>query len=160
MTLTLSWRRPLSYRKQSIDLLPKSMDWFLYDKGLRHERVKQFFTDESHLLYSTCNENYFWVSNTYILESCVFQNSDQKKLRQSKWLMTKGISKMKTSFWLPLSLNCFYKNPVFQKHKIFGQNHLGCLFWSQNHTKPKQKTRAVTRTLKPGDIIRWTLRPM
>ena len=23
--------RPLSYRKQSIDLLRKSMDWFLYD---------------------------------------------------------------------------------------------------------------------------------
>ena len=26
--LTLSWRRPLSYRNQSIDL-----DWFLYDNG-------------------------------------------------------------------------------------------------------------------------------
>ena len=39
--LTLSWRRPLSYRNQSIDLLGKSMDWFLYDNGLRHERVKR-----------------------------------------------------------------------------------------------------------------------
>ena len=29
--LTLSWRRPLSYR-------------FLYDKGLRHERVKENWT--------------------------------------------------------------------------------------------------------------------
>ena len=38
--LTLSWRRPLSYRKQSIDLLCKSMNWYLYDNGLRHERVK------------------------------------------------------------------------------------------------------------------------
>ena len=38
--LTLSWRRPLSYRNQSIDLPRKSMDWFLYDNGLRHERVK------------------------------------------------------------------------------------------------------------------------
>ena len=37
---TLSWRRPLSYRNQSIDLLCKSMNWFLYDSGLRHERVK------------------------------------------------------------------------------------------------------------------------
>ena len=33
--LTLSWRRPLSYR----NLRSKSMDWFLYDNGLRHERV-------------------------------------------------------------------------------------------------------------------------
>ena len=38
--LTLSWRRSLSYRNQSIDLLRKSMDWFLFDNGLRHERVK------------------------------------------------------------------------------------------------------------------------
>ena len=37
--LTLSWRRPLSYRNQYIDLLCKSMDWFLYDRDLRHERV-------------------------------------------------------------------------------------------------------------------------
>ena len=38
-TLTLSWLRPLSNRNQSIDLQSKSMDWFLYDNGLRHERV-------------------------------------------------------------------------------------------------------------------------
>ena len=38
--LTSSWRRPLSYRNQSIDLRSKSMDWFLYDNGPRHERVK------------------------------------------------------------------------------------------------------------------------
>ena len=40
LCLTLSWRRSLSYRNQSIDLLSKSMGWFLYDNGLRHERVK------------------------------------------------------------------------------------------------------------------------
>ena len=39
-SLTLSWGRPLSYRNQSIDLPSKSMDWFLYDNGLRQERVK------------------------------------------------------------------------------------------------------------------------
>ena len=39
--LTLSWRRPLSNRNQPIDLLRESMDWFLYDNGLRHERVKR-----------------------------------------------------------------------------------------------------------------------
>ena len=41
VALTLSWRRPLSYRNQSINLLCKSMDWFLYDNVLRHERVKE-----------------------------------------------------------------------------------------------------------------------
>ena len=34
---------PLSYRNQSIDLQSKSMDWFQFDRGLRHERVKKFF---------------------------------------------------------------------------------------------------------------------
>ena len=29
-------------RNQSIDLHCKSMDWFLYDKDLRHERVKDY----------------------------------------------------------------------------------------------------------------------
>ena len=37
-SLTLSWRGPLSYRNQSIDLQSKSMDWFLYDRKLHHER--------------------------------------------------------------------------------------------------------------------------
>ena len=35
--LTLSGQRSLSYRNQSIDLLCKSMEWFLYDNGLCHE---------------------------------------------------------------------------------------------------------------------------
>ena len=58
--LTLSWRRPLSYRNQSIYLLRKSMEWFLYDNGLRHERVKNvgkankfiFLTPHFALFYS------------------------------------------------------------------------------------------------------------
>ena len=40
--LPLSWRRPLSNRNQSIDLRSKSMDWFLYDNGLRLERVNRY----------------------------------------------------------------------------------------------------------------------
>ena len=39
-TSPFTLRRPLSYRNQSIRLRSKSMDWFLYDNGLRHERVK------------------------------------------------------------------------------------------------------------------------
>ena len=39
LTLTLSWRRSVSYRNQSIDLHMKSMDWFLFVKDLYHERV-------------------------------------------------------------------------------------------------------------------------
>ena len=36
-TFALTWRRSLSYRNQSIDLLRRSMGWFLYDRDLRHE---------------------------------------------------------------------------------------------------------------------------
>ena len=38
--LTLSWRRFLLCRNKSIDLQSKSMDWFLYDRDFRRERVK------------------------------------------------------------------------------------------------------------------------
>ena len=41
ISLNFSWWRPLSYRNQSIDLQSNSMDWFLYDNGLHHERVKK-----------------------------------------------------------------------------------------------------------------------
>ena len=32
---------PLSYINQYIDLQSKLMDWFLYDRGLRHKKVKE-----------------------------------------------------------------------------------------------------------------------
>ena len=38
-SLTLSWRMSLSYRNQ---LRSKLIYWFLYDRDLRHERVKPF----------------------------------------------------------------------------------------------------------------------
>ena len=41
-TLTLSRRRSLSYRNQSIDLQSKSMDWSLYDRDFRLETAKLF----------------------------------------------------------------------------------------------------------------------
>ena len=37
---TLSWRSSLLCRNQSTDLFCKSMDWFLHDTDVRHERVK------------------------------------------------------------------------------------------------------------------------
>ena len=36
----------LSYRNQPIDLQSTSMNWFLYDNSLRHERVKNSFFAE------------------------------------------------------------------------------------------------------------------
>ena len=39
VSLTLSWRRSLWNRNQSIGLQNKSINWFLYHKNLCHERV-------------------------------------------------------------------------------------------------------------------------
>ena len=33
-----------SYQNQSTDVLCKSMDWFLYDRELRHERVNEYYS--------------------------------------------------------------------------------------------------------------------
>ena len=41
--LTLSWLKSLLYKNQFIDLLCKSVDWFLYDTDLLHERVKVYW---------------------------------------------------------------------------------------------------------------------
>ena len=38
----LSWQRSLSYKNQTTDLQSKSMDWFLHDWHLGHERVNFF----------------------------------------------------------------------------------------------------------------------
>ena len=38
--LTFNYQCSLSYRNQSINLQSKLMDWFLYDRDLRHEQVK------------------------------------------------------------------------------------------------------------------------
>ena len=44
----------LSYRNQSIDLLCKSTDWFLYDQDLRHERVKPLSIFVKSFMYAFC----------------------------------------------------------------------------------------------------------
>ena len=41
VSLALSWGRSLSYRNEFIYLQSKSVDWFLYDRDLRHEGVKE-----------------------------------------------------------------------------------------------------------------------
>ena len=57
MNLTLSGRRPLSYRNQSINLQSKSMKWFLHDDDLRHERVKLKLRFHGNNLVSSKTEN-------------------------------------------------------------------------------------------------------
>ena len=91
--LTLSWRRPISYRNQSIDLWSKSMDWFLYDIGLRHdERVKEEkYLSERSLFKHICSwcgkfiVLYKWqktgnTSSKNLMEVCVSNSVGRKNV--------------------------------------------------------------------------------
>ena len=55
--LTLSLRRSLSYRNQSIDLQSKSMGSFLYERDLPHKRVKIMGKNTDGLLFCWFNES-------------------------------------------------------------------------------------------------------
>ena len=75
---TLSWRRSLSYRTQSIDLQNKSMDWFLYDRDLRHEKIKRQLwnyklnqTFQIRIIH--CSNKYLWKNEKYVLQYIVFK---------------------------------------------------------------------------------------
>ena len=57
--LNLSWR-PLSYRNQFIYLQRKSVEWFLYDRNLRRERVKDFILKSEQILKKQKNKEIFW----------------------------------------------------------------------------------------------------
>ena len=63
ISLTLSRRRSISCRNQPIDLQGKSLDWFLYDFGLRHERVNSTWSTNLKLFTASHkiggNLNYF-----------------------------------------------------------------------------------------------------
>ena len=58
-----SRRRYLSPRNLSIDLLSKSMDWFLYDRDLHHEKVK----DKTLACAEIANTLYLEILNTRFL---------------------------------------------------------------------------------------------
>ena len=69
--LTLLRRRSLSYKKnQFINLLWKSMDWFLYDVDLRHERVKWHFEDKLSSHAELMNHSFSERIEQFL--SCVF----------------------------------------------------------------------------------------
>ena len=90
VTLTLSRRRALSYRNQSIDLL---MDWFLYHNGLRLERVNVTTNEKCMKVFSNLNGLsslfYFVKKNRRIIQKCLeYLKSDRRhwKMWHSWWM--------------------------------------------------------------------------
>ena len=76
--LNLSRWRPLSYRNQPIDLIGKSMDWFLYDNGLHLERVKQAIQaiPSRHL---TCSKQQIETAEQCVKSAPCYQLRHQKE---------------------------------------------------------------------------------
>ena len=116
--LTLSWQRQLSYRNQSIDLqhdggcyhietsplICKSMDWFLYDNGLHHERVNWKWIKS--LI------NFYWLE-TNLCQNCIW-NSQNLLLALVDYLLNtvKGFENLKTG-----NLKHLYRNEL-QKERF------------------------------------------
>ena len=76
--LTLSWRRQLSYRNQSIDLLCKSVDWFLYMTASVMKDLKSI--DLTQVLMSFGAEDIF--KNVF---SLIYYNSSLRHRFGSLW---------------------------------------------------------------------------
>ena len=66
--LTPSWRRSLLYRNQSINLLSKSMDLFLYNRDLRHERAKDNTFQQK---YSTATDSSCLKQRSYLIPGLI-----------------------------------------------------------------------------------------
>ena len=75
LDLTLSQRRPISYQNQSINLLCKSMDWFLYDISLHRERVK-YTQNRKHV--SVISKKQRIVQSIKIIKLQLLQSTNQK----------------------------------------------------------------------------------
>ena len=95
--LTILWRKSLSYRNQYIYLLCKPMDWFLYDRDLRHEKVKaligiRFVRTETHDFRATKNVSPFNIifqlySGIRLYVGTFFAVTVQAKIRHSSFFV-------------------------------------------------------------------------
>ena len=88
--LTLSWRRPLSYRNQSIDLLCKSVDWFLYGNDLRYERVKKLGLTKWSVKYQQFMNCYCTIA-IYSLQNINKRFSEMKNKHQNSLFTTNTV---------------------------------------------------------------------
>ena len=80
---THSWRRSLSYRNQPTDLQSESLDWFLYDRDPRHERVKSYRIETDQLVGNKAKR---WISKRWLQEDKarqIFQKNEAVDCRCS-----------------------------------------------------------------------------
>ena len=87
--LTLSLRWCLSYKNQSIDLLCISMDWFLYDRDLHHERVKgvckMLHAKLLRNFFQNLNWNVAWEKKRLEQKNVIKQRKEVSNQIQLRW---------------------------------------------------------------------------
>ena len=101
--LTISWRRPISYRNQSIDLFRKLMDWFLYDIGLRHKRIKTgsvclLFLSSHVFTALEFHSNHFGILRWKIVKP---QDHDETKQKKYSEKYSENTNQSNMIFWCP-----------------------------------------------------------
>ena len=98
-SLTLSCWRSLSYRNQPTDLQRKSMNWFLYDRGLHQKRVN--------IQLNSCNSNcYNSKDHLNRTNSLVLSEFTSKPLQENSFHSNSHYSKnhlIRTNVWVPWS---------------------------------------------------------
>ena len=114
--LTILWRRSLSHRSQSIDMLSKSNDWFLYGRDFHHERVKvRLYVTTSSVSYNVCKTLRFWIS--------LLKHSICFSLSPSNWLLHPCISLFQISvkFWYFHNKTYYFESLThsFPMHPLF-----------------------------------------
>ena len=136
--LTLSCRRPWSYRNQSIDMHCKSMDWFLYNNGPRHERVKH-----SKTIYITFMQLLMFASKfpdfRQKLHPLIMQKSAKVWMLKIFWLSQQSCSLkliIPSTFWKlghskpSWEFNNYLEDSLFdfQRREVPGSLSLNC-YW-------------------------------
>ena len=130
----ITWRRFLSYRNQ-FNLESKSMDWFLHDRDLGHERVNQFyfklhnfrqngrFSDKLTSPLAMCYSNWFFAFTNYLLG-----------WTSSKHLMYVQCTYCVQEWGLPLHITVQFRT-IF-KEFLFFWNQTGFLMNEKQGHKP------------------------
>ena len=93
--LTLSWRRSLLYRNHSIDLISKLTDWFLYDRGYHHERVKHSSGIIRMRILNPLRYLYFYSSGRNALSKRTANKKNICKIREWSWTSNRA----KSTIW-------------------------------------------------------------
>ena len=91
--LILLWPRFLSYGNQSTNLQSKAIDWFLFDRNLRHQWLKEFFGKCQQIgsflwIFPLKRTNWTWFHKTFELCNVITKNltfSTNRKLILISW---------------------------------------------------------------------------